>query len=85
MNCPKDMMERYNYPVILEDNVKSLNHVFGYSEVLYSCDTYQFIDYSKYDIDLFDEKEKAQVRDKQFPIDLQNAYDLGKRLINISK
>ena len=83
MNCPKEMMERYNYPTILEDNVKCFNHVLGYSEVLYSCDTYQFIDYSKYDIDLFDEKEKAKVHDEQFPKDLENAYNLGKRLIEM--
>ena len=83
MNCPKEWMEKYNYPVILEDNVNSLNHVFGYSEVLYSCDTYQFIDYSKYDIDLFDEKHKAKVRDEQFPKDLQAAYELGKKLVNL--
>ena len=57
--------------------------MLGYSEVLYSCDTYQFIDYSKYDIDLFDETEKAKVRDEQFPKDLENAYNLGKRLIEM--
>ena len=85
MNCPKDWMEKYNYPIILEDNVKSLEHVMGYSEVLYSCDTYQFIDYSKYDIDLFDEKHKAQVRDTQFPKDMENAFEMGKRLVNIAK
>ena len=85
MNCPRDWMEKYNYPVILEDNVKSLNHVFGYSEALYSCDTYQFIDYSKYDIDLFDEKEKAKVRDTQFPKDLQAAFDMGIKMVNMAK
>lgn len=85
MNCPRDWMEKYNYPVILEDNVKSLNHVFGYSEALYSCDTYQFVDYSKYDIDLFDEKEKARVRDTQFPKDLQAAFNMGIKMVNIAK
>lgn len=80
MNCPKEWMEQYNYPTILEDNVKSLEHVMGQAEVLYSCDTYQFIDYSKYDIDLFDEKHKAQVREEQFPKDLQAAFDMGKKL-----
>lgn len=80
MNCPREWMEQYNYPVILEDNVKSLEHVMGQAEVLYSCDTYQFIDYSKYDIDLFDEKHKAQVRDTQFPKDLQAAFEMGKKL-----
>ena len=81
MNCPKEWMEKYNYPVILEDNVKSLEHVMGQAEVLYSCDTYQFIDYSKYDIDLFDEKHKAQVRDTQFPKDLQAAFDMGRKIV----
>ena len=80
MNCPREWVEKYNYPAILNESVNNCRDVFGYSEVLYSCDTYQFIDYSKYDIDLFDEKEKAKVRDTQFPIDLQNAFDLGKRL-----
>ena len=83
MNCPKDLMEKYNYPAILDDNVRSLRHVFGYSEALYVCDTYQFLDYSKYDIDLFDEKEKAKVRDEQFPKDLQSAYELGQKLVNM--
>ncbi len=80
MNCPEEWVEKYNYPTILNDNVKSLEHVFGYSEAVYACDTYQFIDYSKYDVDLFDEKHKAEVRDTQFPKDLQNAFNLGKRL-----
>ena len=84
MNCPKEIMKQYNYPIILEDNVKCLNHVLGYSEVLYSCDTYQFTDYSKYDIDLFDEKEKAKVRDEQFPKDLQSAFEMGKKLISVA-
>ena len=85
MNCPENLMKKYNYPTILEDNVNSLNHVFGYSEALYSCDTYQFTDYSKYDIDLFDENHKAQVRETQFPKDLQKAFDMGKRLADFSK
>lgn len=83
MNCPREWMEKYNYPTILEDNVNCLNHIFGYAESLYSCDTYQFIDYSKYDIDLFDEKHKAKVRDEQFPIDLENAFEMGKRLLEV--
>ena len=85
MNCPKDIMEKYNYPTILEDNIKSLNHVFGYSEAMYSCDTYQFADYSKYDIDLFDEKHKAHVRETQFPKDLISAFEFGKKLVNVAE
>ncbi|MGN0018534.1 MAG: flavodoxin family protein [Candidatus Gastranaerophilaceae bacterium] len=85
MNCPRDWMEKYNYTTILNDNVNSLKHVFGYSEVLYSCDTYQFSDYSKYDVDLFDEKHKAKVREEQFPKDMQAAFNMGCRIVNIEK
>ena len=82
MNCPKDWMETYNYPVILEDNQKTFNHIFGYSEILYVNDTYQFYDYSKYNCDLFDEKHKKEVRETQFPKDMANAFELGKKIAN---
>lgn len=85
MNCPEEWIEKYHYPTILNDNVNSLDHVLGYAEALYSCDTYQFTDYSKYDVDLFDEKKKARVRETQFPKDLQAAYDLAVRLIDKAK
>ena len=37
-------------------------------------------DYSRYDFTLFSEEEKRKYRDEHFHIDLQNAYELGKRL-----
>ena len=83
MNCPEELASQINYPVILEENVKSLNHIMGYAESLYSYDTYQFADYSKYNCDLFDEKTKSKVREEQFPKDLEKAFDLGKRLVEI--
>lgn len=57
---------------------------FGYCESLAVYDTYQFPDYSKYVVTRFDENEKARVRDEQFPLDCQKAYDLGTRLIQKS-
>jgi hypothetical protein len=39
---------------------------FGYCETLYSCDTYQYQDYSKMDCNMFDEEKKAVQREKQF-------------------
>ena len=84
MNCPKDWMIKYNYPIILEDNKNTFAHIFGFCELLYANDTYQFIDYSKYNCDLFDEKHKSMVRDTQFPIDLQNAFNLGKKLVDMN-
>ena len=81
MNCPEDMMKEIGYPPILEENTKTLATVFGASETLYACDTYQFADYSRYDITLFDEAAKRAHRDAQFPVDLANARALGKRLV----
>ena len=83
MNCPEELAAQINYPTILEENVKSLNHIMGYAEGLYSYDTYQFSDYTKYNCDLFDEEAKAKVREEQFPKDLEKAFDLGKRLIEL--
>ena len=83
MNCPKELASKINYDVILGENVKSLNHIMGYAEGLYVYDTYQFADYSKYNCDLFNEQDKAKVRDTQFPIDLKNAFELGKKLVSM--
>lgn len=54
--------------------------MFGYSETLYVCNTYQSSDYSRYDFNLFCEEDKLRYRDVHFDIDLQSAFDLGKRL-----
>ena len=84
MNAPESHFNNSSYRTILNENEESLRHVFGYAETLYAFDTYQFIDYSKYDCDLFDEAHKAQVRDEQFPKDMAKAYDMGKRLATMN-
>ena len=84
MNCPRELASKINYDTILGENVSSLNHIMGYAEGLYSYDTYQFADYSKYNCDLFDEAHKKEVQIKQFPQDLNKAFELGKRLLGIN-
>ena len=81
MNCPEDYMKVVGYPPILEENTKVLADIFGYSETLYACNTYQFSDYSRYDFNLFSEEDKRKYRDEHFDTDLKNAYELGKRLV----
>ena len=85
MNCPEDYMKEIGYPPILEENTRCMADIFGYSETLYACNTYQFADYSRYDFNLFSEAEKRQHRDQHFSIDLQNAYSLGQRLVEKAK
>ena len=85
MNIPEKWLDEWKYPLVLESNTQTLKTVFGASESLYACDTYQFTDYSRYDITLFDEAAKRAHRDAQFPIDLANARALGKRLVEKAK
>ena len=85
MNCPKEMMETVGYPPILESNTETLRAVFGASETLYAFNTYQFADYSRYDMTLFTEEEKRAHRDAHFATDLANARALGKRLVEKAK
>jgi multimeric flavodoxin WrbA len=81
MNCPESRMPKADYDTILEHNERNAARVLGYSETLYSCDTYQYTDYSRMDCNLFDETKKAEHRDAQFPKDKQAAYELGARLV----
>lgn len=82
MNANEEQMEHYHIKEKLSNNENVLKGILGYSEALYSADTYQFTDYEPYTVNIFDPKHKAEVKKKQFPIDLQNAYELGKRLVN---
>ena len=58
---------------------------FGHSEMLCACYTYQFNDYSRYAVTVFDEADKRRHHDEHFPTDLQNAFDLGKHLVEEAK
>ncbi len=77
MNCPKDMMEDWNYPAILSDTANTMGQIMGYNELLYICNTYQFKDYSRYDMNLFDPEAKKAYRDAHFAEDLEKAYQMG--------
>lgn len=81
MNCPKDYMEHLNYPIIVGENGRDAELVYGYGENLYINNTYQFDDYSQMAFTLFSEEDKRAYRDAHFAEDLQRAKDLGKRLV----
>ena len=85
MNCPEELAEEVHYPEYLAPNALVMNIVLGYCEELCAYNTYQFRDYSRYDANMFSETVKAKYRDEHFGTDLQNAYDLGKRLVMKAK
>jgi multimeric flavodoxin WrbA len=81
MNCPNKMMYRANgYHITMDVNASQLG-MFGPTELMLSYDTYQFKDYSHFDAAQIDAEHKAKVHERQFPEDLEKAYELGKNLI----
>jgi len=81
MNCPnEEFYQMMNYQHLMDNSAMQLG-VFGPTEILRCYDTYQFNNYDRYDAATFDAAHKAEVRDTQFPKDLEKAYDLGKRLV----
>ena len=81
MNCPEELSHKVGYDTLLGFTGTEMGRLYGYNEILYSYETYQFRDYSRYDMNLFDEKQRRERHETQFPVDLQNAFDLGARLV----
>lgn len=81
MGCPEEMAQANHYAEVFGENARFLESLFGYTETLCSYKAYQFNDYSKYDIMEGTQEVRAKYRDEQYPIDLQNAYELGRRLV----
>ena len=58
-----------------------MNMILGKAESLMSYDTYQFEDYSKVVADGIDEAKKRKRRKEVFPVDCENAFNLGVKLV----
>lgn len=85
MNNPASVMDSKKYPVLLGINGELLQTAYGHNETLYVNDTLQFTDYSKYLANMFDEKAKLDVHEKQFPEEQKKAYELGGRLVRTAE
>ncbi len=81
MNATEKLMNENILGQYLINQGLGLKLLFGNLETLYSFDTYQFDDYSKFVSDLFDPEQKAKRREEVFPIDCQKAFELGKRAV----
>lgn len=82
MNVTQDQAEEAGYAPHFNTNEMFLNLTFGECQSIYSFDTYQFKDYSKVVMEYFDPIQKADVREKEFPLDLEKAYKMGIELVN---
>jgi multimeric flavodoxin WrbA len=79
MNVSEEMMQAWGYEQLFGNHQRLLQMVFGASEFLCSCDTYQFKDYAKVVADRFDPEKKAKRRREVFPQDCAKALALGAR------
>jgi hypothetical protein len=79
MNVTEDQMKKFGFAQHIRFNEIILKRIFGASESLFSCDTYQFEDYSKVVADRFDVDKKAQRRKGVFPKDCEKAFEMGAR------
>lgn len=81
MNVSEELMEKVGYLSTFDKIESTLGHILTKPLVMYSNNTYQFDDYSKYKMEIFSEEEKAEHRRIQFPLDCEKAFELGVNLI----
>lgn len=80
MNASKEVSHQIDYHKIHDHFEMGIGMVFEKPQHLYVYETYQFRDYSKYVSDAFDEAERRQIRENQFPKDLKSAFELGRNI-----
>ena len=79
MNAPKTV---YNlgYRKKAKEVAQSFKALNGEVEIYACCDTLQVNDYNKFNMGSFNEVHKKEMREKQFPMDLKKAFQMGARL-----
>lgn len=79
MNAPRQIFDNW-YHAKAEELTQSFSSLNGRVELLPCCDTLQVKDYSKFNMAGFNEEHKKEMREKQFPLDLEKAFQMGTRL-----
>jgi multimeric flavodoxin WrbA len=77
MNVSEDIMGEWGYVQHFKLTEEMLGRTFGSAESLCATDTYQFDDYSKYVVSVFDPEKKAARRKAVFPQDCEKAFAMG--------
>ncbi len=79
MNISEEQISEYGYDRHFSNYDRILKMLFGDSESICCCDTYQFTDYSKVLSTRFDPEKKAKRRRDVFPLDQRKAFEMGAR------
>lgn len=80
MNIPQEAMPAFGKDLRVSAAKERMETLYGSCEVLLSCDTKQFDDYSKYEMEIFDVAEKLRRHKEIFPQELRLAFELGQKL-----
>ena len=81
MNVDKKACDQM-YPAFFDRINFNNTYIFGHSEILPVYNTLQVKDYSKYDMSYFDIDQKYKDSRELFPRELEQAFELGKRLVS---
>lgn len=81
MNVPKEMCPDQ----VLSTTEYFIGHILREPRRICAYNTYQFRDYSKYKVEVFDEEQKRKYRDENFPTELKEAFELGKEMAATAK
>ena len=85
MNADAQYYHNGGYEISMGHVKDTLEYLLGYAEQYNSYMTLQFKDYSKMRADMFDGEARKLRHETQFPIDEQNCYEMGKRLVAIAR
>jgi multimeric flavodoxin WrbA len=84
MNVPSFALPLVGYRKVFHYNKSKMKKTFGHSESLIVTSTYQFSDYNKYAITVFNGDKRQKRRETVFVKDCKKAYDLGQKLCSES-
>jgi len=80
MNLAEEQAETMGLPGRLESSRWFLEMAFGPCEIQCCHDTLQFDDYDAYENSRFDPEAKMRRHEEVFPKDLEQAFELGRRM-----
>ncbi len=83
MNVPESYLDDVGYNKVFTANKELLERIFvAESKKLVVTETYQFDDYSKYAMSMFDGKQRKERRENVFPADCEKAFEMGKNMLS---
>ena len=83
MNAPQAFYQ-LQYKRKLTEQANAFRRLNGKVETLCSFDPLQVKDYSKFSMAGFNAEHKKAHHEKQFPLDLEKAWQMGKRLVQLA-